>query len=117
MIRLIIIAILQSFFLAGGQVFLKLSMDKLGAFSWTWEWLRKALINWQLACCGASFILAMLLYFDMLKKYEFSIAYPVTSISYIFGMVAALLVFHETIPFTRWIGVVLIVFGVYFIVK
>lgn len=117
MLRLIIIAVLQSFFLAGGQVFLKLSMESLGAFSWTWEWFKKALINWQLACCGVSFVFAVLLYFNMLKNYDFSLAYPITSISYIFGMAAALLIFHETIPLTRWIGVILIVIGVVFLVK
>lgn len=117
MLRLVTIAVLQSVFLAGGQVFLKLSMESLGVFSWTWEWFKKALINWPLYCCGGSFVFAVLLYFNMLKNYDFSVAYPITSISYIFGMAAALFVFHETIPLTRWIGVVLIVIGVVFLVK
>lgn len=117
MIKLITIAVIQSICLTLGQVFLKLSMESFNAFSWNWEWFRKALVNWQLTCCGVSFIFAGLLYFYLLKNYDFSIAYPITSISYIFGIIAAFFIFHEAIPLTRWLGVVLIVIGVIFIVK
>jgi len=39
------------------------------------------------------------------------------SISYIFMMLASIFIFHETIPVTRWIGVVLILSGLFFITK
>jgi len=52
-----------------------------------------------------------------LKHFEFSIAYPMTAIAYVFGMLAAIFIFHETVSFTRWIGVGLIIIGVIFLVK
>jgi undecaprenyl phosphate-alpha-L-ara4N flippase subunit ArnE len=32
-------------------------------------------------------------------------------------MLAAIFIFHETVPITRWIGVGLIIIGVLFVVK
>ena len=51
------------------------------------------------------------------KKYPFSMAYPLASMSYVFGMLAAIFIFHEDVPLTRWLGVVLIMGGCYFIAK
>jgi undecaprenyl phosphate-alpha-L-ara4N flippase subunit ArnE len=53
----------------------------------------------------------------ILKHYPFSVAYPITSFAYVFGMLAAFFIFKEAIPPTRWIGVVLIVAGVFFLLK
>ena len=44
-------------------------------------------------------------------------AYPLASMSYVFGMLAAIFIFHEEVPLTRWLGVVLIMGGCYFIAK
>jgi undecaprenyl phosphate-alpha-L-ara4N flippase subunit ArnE len=38
-------------------------------------------------------------------------AYPMISLSYVFGMLAAIFIFHESIPAARWIGVFLIMSG------
>jgi undecaprenyl phosphate-alpha-L-ara4N flippase subunit ArnE len=37
--------------------------------------------------------------------------------SYVFGMIAAVLIFHETVPATRWLGVLLIMAGCYFVAQ
>jgi len=116
MIRLVILAIIQSIFLAGGQVLLKLAMAGIGEFSWTWSYIKK-ILGWQFSLSVVTLLLAGVLYVHMLKNYDFSVAYPITSISYIFGMLGAAFILHETIPFMRWIGVVLIVAGVFFIIK
>jgi undecaprenyl phosphate-alpha-L-ara4N flippase subunit ArnE len=44
-------------------------------------------------------------------------AYPMISLSYVFGMLAAMFIFHETIPLTRWVGVALIILGCIFVAK
>lgn len=117
MIKFLTIGALQSLFLALGQVFLKLGMMRLGKFEWTWSFMKSVLIDWPLAACGVTFGLAAVLWIKMLRDFDFSIAYPITSISYIFGMVAAAFVFNEAIPATRWIGVCFIMLGVFFVVK
>ena len=116
MLKFIIIGILQSLFLTSGQVFLKHSMNKVGNLELSLSFLR-SLINIPIFASIASFIVAAGLWLYMLKYYNFSMAYPMTSISYIFGMFASALILHESIPMTRWIGVVIIVIGVFFIIK
>jgi undecaprenyl phosphate-alpha-L-ara4N flippase subunit ArnE len=53
----------------------------------------------------------------IVKHFPFSMAYPMISMSYVFGMFAAMLFFHEQIPPTRWIGVMLIMAGCVLIAK
>ena len=110
-------ASLQCILLASAQVFLKLSMVKMEAFSWTWHYFRSLLTNWQFAFTGLLFGSSTLLWFYILRHYPFSLAYPFTGFSYVLGMFAAMLVFHESIPATRWIGVALIVAGVFCLLK
>jgi len=115
--KIVILGIIQAAFLSVGQVFLKLALNRMEPFSFVWKWFIALLGNWWLGAVGASFTVAGLLWLYMLKHFPFSVAYPVTSIAYIFGMLAAIFIFHETVPFTRWIGVGLIILGVFFLVK
>ena len=108
---------LQTLFLSGGQVFLKLAMEKLGKFEWTWAYFKTVLVDWWLMACGISFAVATVLWLYILKKFPFSQAYPLTSLSCVFGMIAAWLVFGESIPFSRWIGLILVVLGCFLIMK
>lgn len=51
------------------------------------------------------------------ENYPFGVAYPLTSMSYLFGVFAALLVFHEQVTVSQWVGVLLIMAGCALIVK
>jgi len=115
--RLIVLVVMQTLFLSGGQVLLKLAMEKLGKFEWTWAYFKTVLTDWWLLACGVSFGVATVLWLYILKKFPFSQAYPLTSLSFVFGMLAAWLVFGETIPFSRWIGLILVVLGCFLIMK
>lgn len=109
--KILSFALLQSALLASGQVFLKYALMRMRPFGWTWDFWGSLLVNWQFAVCGVCFLLASLLWMYMLKVFPLSVAYPLSSLSYVFGMVAAILVFHESVPATRWIGVGLIMIG------
>ena len=117
MFRLVFLSTLQSIFLVGTQVFLKLAVQRMGTFMWTWDFFKSQLTNWQFAMSGVCVVSATLLWMYILKLYSFSMAYPMISISYIFGMFAAIFIFHETIPVTRWFGVILIMAGVIFVAR
>lgn len=117
MLRLIILIIAQSLLLVGAQSLLKVSVQLFGKFQWTWQFFKTVFTTWQFAASGICALSAMLVWMFVLKKYEFSLAYPLLSISYIIGLLAAYFFFHETIPLTRWIGVVIVMIGVYFIAK
>ena len=115
--RLITLSVVQCLLLASGQMFLKLSMGSIGKFQFAWDFFRSLLTNWCLLASGICMTAATVLWMYILKHFEFSVAYPITGLSYIFGMLVAILVFHETVPFTRWLGVLLIIGGVALIVK
>ena len=109
--RLITLVSVQTIFLSGGQVLLKLAMAKLPKFSWSWQYFVAVLTDWWLLACGISFGIATVLWLYILKHFPFSQAYPLTALGYVFGMVAAILVFGESVPAMRWVGVALIVAG------
>jgi undecaprenyl phosphate-alpha-L-ara4N flippase subunit ArnE len=117
MLKLVILATIQSLLLAASQVFLKLATLRMDKFSFTWAFFKDLFMNWQLALSGVSIVAATTIWMYILKRFELSVAYPLISISYVFGMLASIFIFKEVVPFTRWIGVGFIMIGVIFLVK
>jgi len=117
MFRVIILTVVQCFLLASGQVCFKLAVDKIEKFRWAWAFFSNILTNWWLLASGICLISATVLWGYILKHFDFSIAYPITAFAYVFGMLAAIFIFHETVPLTRWIGVGLIIVGVVLLVQ
>ena len=117
MLKAVILTIFQCFLLASGQVCFKLAVEKIYKFCWSWSCFINLLTNWWLLASGICLISATVLWGFILKHFPFSIAYPLTAFAYVFGMLAAVFIFNESVPLTRWIGVGLIVAGVVFLVK
>lgn len=115
--RLLLISIVQSLLLCGGQVLLKLALQRMGAFSWSWGFFARNLDNWWLLACGICYALSTVLWLYIVKHFPFSMAYPMISLSYVFGMLAAIVFFHEEVPLVRWAGVALIMLGCVLIAK
>ena len=111
MIKLIIIAIIQSGFLAAAQLFMKIGMDRVGEGSMSWNYL-KGFVNWQLGLSLVLYIIGMVIYMFMLNKYDLSKVYPLTSISYIFTMLLAMFFLGEKVNIMGWLGVLFIMLGV-----
>ena len=116
MFKLIIIAIIQSAFLAVAQYFMKIGVERVVEYSMTWAYFRSDL-NWQLGLSLLLYIIAMIIYLFMLKNYDLSIVYPLTSISYIFTILLAMFLLGETVSVIRWVGILLVMLGVGMIAK
>ncbi len=114
---MILYAIVQSMLLAGGQVFLKIATQKMLPFGWNREFWASVFLNWQFAVCGVLFASASLLWMYIIKHFPLAVAYPLTSLSYVFGILAAMFVFHEDVSVAKWFGVLLIMAGCWFIAK
>jgi undecaprenyl phosphate-alpha-L-ara4N flippase subunit ArnE len=117
MLKLIVYSTIQCLFLVSGQIFLKFAMLRMDKFSFTWKFFKDFFTNWPMAASGISMLAASLIWFYIIKHYEFSVAYPMISFSYVFAMLASIFVFHETVPLTRWLGVFLIMSGVLLVAK
>ena len=111
--KYLIAVLLQAASLAGGQVMFKKFIQKLGEGGWAYQNLKATSYNnwWILVLMTLFFGASFVFWAYVLKKMEFSQAYPLSSLSFIFGMILAFFLLNESIPFTRWIGVVLIVVG------
>ena len=115
--KLIPYIIVQCILLSGGQVFLKFALMRMEQFSWSWSYFHSLLTNWRFLACGICYGVGSVLWMYILKNFPFSIAYPLVSISYVIGIFAAVIFFHEQVPLTRWLGVLLIMGGCCLIVK
>lgn len=117
LLRLIPLSILQCLLLSGGQVLLKYGLTRAGDFVWTWRYFHGLFANWQFLGCGICYGAGSVLWMYIIKNFPFSMAYPMVSLSYVFGMIAAMLFFHEQIPAVRWAGVFLILTGCALVAK
>ena len=86
MFKLLALALVQSALLASIQVTLKLSLQQIGAFSWSWAFFARALTCVWFAVCGICYALSTVLWLYILKHYPLSQAYPLISLSYVMGM-------------------------------
>ncbi len=116
MFKLIITAVIQSGFLAIAQYFMKIGVDKVIDYSMTWAFFR-SFLNWQLGLALIFYVIGMVIYLFLLKTYELSVVYPLTSISYIFTTLIAVFLLGEAVPVARWIGILLVMLGVGLIAK
>lgn len=96
---------------------LKFALMRMGMFSWSLHFFSAQLTNWWWLGCGICYALATVLWMYIIKVFPFSMAYPMISLSYVFGMLAAMFFFHESIPLTRWAGVLLIMAGCLLVAK
>ena len=118
MVRAVLFTLLQCLLLASGQVFFKFAVVKITKFQFSWAFFVNCILtNWWLMLSGVCLTVATVLWGYILKNFEFSVAYPITAFAYIFGVLAAVYIFHETVPITRWIGVALIILGAFFVAK
>jgi len=111
MFKVIPLTILQCILLTGGQVLLKFALMRMAPFGWNRAFLTSVLVNWQFAACGLCFLMASLLWMYIVKLFPFSVAYPMVSMSFVIGMIAAVVFFHEQVSWSKWLGVLLIVVG------
>ena len=111
--KYLIFVVLQALSLAGGQAMFKKFIVELGDGGWAFHNLliTSKTYWWVLTLMVVFFGTSFALWAYVLKNMEFSQAYPLSSLSFIFGMFLAFFLLGESIPFTRWIGVVLIVIG------
>ena len=111
MYKLILLSIVQSTLLVLGQMFLKFTMQKVDKLAFTWSCIKQLFTDINFLLCGLCMGGGSVLWFYILRNYPFSAAYPMISFSYVLGLVVAAVVFHEHIPFVRYVGVALIIIG------
>lgn len=111
------LAIVQSLMLSFGQLTLKLALERMPPFSWSAHFWGDLLTNWWFLLCGLLFGGASVMWMYILKHYPLSMASPMVSLSYIFAILLAMVFLHESVAWSRWLGVAFIIVGCIFVAK
>jgi drug/metabolite transporter (DMT)-like permease len=64
-------------------------------------------------CALALYGCTTILWLYILSRVKISFAYPIQALAFPIVLIASSVIFHEEIPVNRWIGVTIIVAGVY----
>jgi multidrug transporter EmrE-like cation transporter len=103
------------------QIMLKTGMDRIGHFEFNWHnvipiALQVALSPWVIF--GLSFYIgSVIVWLMVLSRVPVSMAYPVSSISYITSAIAAYYLLGEDFGVMRIAGILIILTGVYLVAK
>jgi drug/metabolite transporter (DMT)-like permease len=98
-----------------GQVFWKLSVNKIS--SWDLHAFQLVLLSPYFWFGAVLYGIATVCWLYVLSKMPLSVAYPFQSISYVIGAVLAYFIFKENITAQHWIGIGIIIIGVFIISK
>lgn len=109
-----ILLLINIIFLVAGQTLWKIGLSGID-LKFSVHGIIKILLNPYIFGGLAIYAAATMIWFYILSRAELSLVYPLQSLCYVAAAVIALLVFKESIPLTRWLGIGLIVFGAYFV--
>lgn len=121
MVFTLLIALVAILLLVGGQTLLKVGLNEIGGIS-LFEGnpvgsllglFRTPWIILGFVCYGVSAIL----WLDVLSKLDFSLAFPLVSLTYVFSLIIGRFIFHDTVGLDRIVGVLLILGGLFFVVR
>lgn len=102
--------LLNILLLLAGQIAWKQALQQMSSFT-----LPNVLTSPGLYLGGVLYIAATGVWLLILRHAKLSVAYPMQSLAYVLGIVIAGLLFHETIPPTRWLGAAVILAGVWLV--
>lgn len=101
--------------LVSGQVLFKMGVSNVE--KWNLQTALSLLLNPCILIGFALYGITTVLWLYILSKMPFSIAYPFQSLAYVLGMIVAYFLFKEHVSLTQWIGMTVIVLGVFLISK
>ena len=118
MFKLIFLAVTQALLMCTCQSLFKVAADRMPPFTWTWAFFRDGIfLNWILALSGICAIAMMVEWVYMVRNYPFHQVYPLTSLSFLFAMFVSIIFFKESVDWTQWVGVFMILAGCFLIAK
>ena len=116
LIIVLICVIMGSF----GQIYMKMGLKETGGIELNQLITSKLftiIFNKYVFTGVVLYLLATLLWFVVLSKAELSFAYPLISLGYVLTAVLAIFYFQENVTLIRWLGIVLILSGVFLITR
>ena len=119
MIRSLLLGFLALVLVSFGQTSLKFGLNHIGGFSLvhgTSEFIKLIRTPW-IAIGFGCYGLSAILWLDVLSKLDLSLAFPMVSLTYVFTLLIGRFFFQETFGWERIVGVGLILFGIFCVVR
>lgn len=105
---------------AVGQLLLKKGLTQMGTLSWSLsrdgflQWGNVFLNPYVFSGLGLYFM-SLVLWLWALSRVDVSVAYPMMSLGYIVTCAAGILIFNEPFSWSKILGVLIIILGVYLV--
>lgn len=110
-LSLIIPAVFATLLNAVANTIWKIYFQK-GEFSYTSMASILGLFNVYIMSGILCYVCSMLLFFYMLSKFDLSVIIPLTALTYIFNLLAAYYIFHESFDLYKIGGIFIIIIGI-----
>lgn len=122
MAKTLAVAVFCILLLVAGQTLLKVGLLKIGGTSFlgfgsVWASVLKLFSTPYIILGFAVYGISAILWLDVLSKLDFSVAFPLVSLTYVFALIIGAFIFHEQVGLTRILGVVLILGGLSLIIR
>ena len=119
MISTFLLGLVAIMLLSAGQTAIKFGLNAVGGVSLSdglagvFKLLQTPWVIIGFLCYGLSSVL----WLDVLSKLDFSLAFPMVGLTYIFTLLIGRFFFGETVGWERVVGVGLILSGVFFMIR
>lgn len=121
MTSIILLILLTAVLNTAAQLLLKAGMSRIGEFSFAahnFMPIALKIISSPFILLGLLiYVTSVSLWLLVLSRVPVSIAYPMTSLAYIFNVLGAYIIFGEHINLIQILGIFVIIFGVYLIAQ
>jgi drug/metabolite transporter (DMT)-like permease len=110
-----LLLLLNVILLVSGQMLWKIGASSIN--EWGFQTIIYLLRSPYFIGGGVLYVFATFIWMYIISKMPFSVAYPIQSLSYALGVIMAYFIFKEQVDMSQWLGVLVIIFGVYLIAK
>jgi len=121
MIKTVLLAVSTTLLITSGQVLWKIGIQKAGGFYLPEQSIIgnvfRILFNGWVFSGFVVDALATGFFMWLISKFDISLIIPITSVAFIYSLLAGYFIFGEQISLYRVFGVLLIIAGVFFVVK
>lgn len=114
-----ILGLVSIMLLSAGQTAIKYGLNDIGGVDLS-EGIMSLFRIFQTPWVIAGFFfygVSAILWLDVLSKLDFSLAFPMVALTYVFTLLIGRFFFGETVGWERILGVVFILTGVYFLIR
>lgn len=121
MLTVILLSVFTTFLITSGQVLWKIGLQQSGGFYMADQSLInnlfRILTNGWVFSGFVVYLIATGFFMYLLSKYDISLVIPISSVSFIFSLIAGALIFHEHISAMRLVGVLVIIAGIFMVLR